>query len=215
MTTKKTLALLALALPLTAGAQSTAIERLFASMPDSLLPLLSENSRHEMLALASNGMEATVRNLLGDDTSLLTLSPTCLSIDTSKKGRTYLKLLAAADSTEAVVMLVRTAFAPSADSQAMFYDTRWQRLSSIELPRPSASDFWHEAPDSLATLASQGQALMQDLPFISIRPLPDEEGVEMEISQDVLGQEEEDAASLLVHPLRYVWDGAAFLPKEQ
>lgn len=207
---KTTLFAFVLFLSATASAQSQRMADVFSSMPDSLLPLISSVNRRDMLDFYNNGMEARVHNQLGEESTLKSLTDTYLLLQSSPVTHVEMKLLETADSTENIITLVRTVETPDADSDVEFYDTQWHRLQWLEFPRPAIADFWAAAPDSLASSARYAQLTLADLPLVSVSVSPDEPLFTLTLAISELAEKEKDAAKLLVHPLQYLWDGAAF-----
>ena len=66
---------------------------LFISMPDSLLPLLSQNNRLDMLDFMEAGMEAEVTNLLNGRSVMTLLTADSLSVQLTEASRLDLKLV--------------------------------------------------------------------------------------------------------------------------
>ncbi len=210
---KRPILMLMLAFASLANAQSP-MEELFTSMPDSLMPLLTERGRRDMLDFLSNGMDARVHNQFGDEVTLKTLTDTYLLVETSAKSRVEMKLLFTRDSI-GILALVRTVEGPAADSHVEFFDTEWHQLPWMELPHPLVEEFFSPAPDSIAEGARYAQLSLADLCLIEVSVSPDEPVFKLTLSTDDLEEKEKDAAKLLVHPLWYRWDGEAFRKEEE
>ncbi len=210
---KTTLLTLVLAAAGAVHAQSPVMRKLFASMPDSLMPTLSQTNRRDMLDFWANGMEARVHNQLNEESTLRTLGDTYALVESSAKSRVEMKLLYTADST-GIVAVISTVVAPAADSHVAFYDTEWRRLGWVRMPRPSIDEFWWLAPDSLAQDAADARLSLADLCPIEVRANPEEPTLELTMDTGVLAEKEKDAARLLVHPILYLWDGTAFRKRE-
>ncbi len=210
---KRPILTLMLAFASLTNAQSP-MEELFTSMPDSIMPLLTERSRRDMLDFLSNGMDARVHNQLGDEVTLKTLTDSYLLVETSAKSHVEMKLLFTRDSI-GILALVRTVEGPAADSHVEFFDTEWHRLPWMEWPRPMVEEFFSPAPDSIAEDVHYAQLSLADLCLTEVSVSPDEPVFKMTLSTDDLEEKEKDAAKLLVHPLWYRWDGEAFRKEEQ
>ncbi|MCD8301423.1 MAG: DUF3256 family protein [Prevotellaceae bacterium] len=185
----------------------------FASLPDSILPLLSSVNRRDMLDFIANGMDARVYNLLKEETTLKVLNNDYALLEMSQQSRVEMKILQTTDSVP-LLALVRTVEAPAADSHFELYDAEWHRLEWLEFQRPAIEDFWLPAPDSLATDAANAKLSLADLCLVEIKVSPDEPVFELVLDVSVLAEKEKDAAKLLVHPLQYLWDGTAFRKRD-
>ncbi len=206
---KKTLFMIAFLVAVIAEAQTARMVEQFATMPDTVLPLLSSNNRRDMVDFLSNGMEARVRNLLNEESTLRIVTETYLLLEMSCCSRVEMKMLQTADSVN-IVALVRTVMGFSADSYVEFYDSEWHQLEWLTFPQPDISDFFSHVPDSVFSLVRQAQHSLADLRFTEVRPSPDEPVFQITLSVNELEQKERDAASPLVHPLSYLWDGETF-----
>ncbi len=190
-------------------AQSFTMKDAFLSMPDSILPLLTANNRKDMVDFMANNMEARVRDRLDNHAELKVLRDTYLSAEMTPNSCIEMKLLHTRDSV-ALIALIRTVKAPASDSQIEFYNSNWQRLSWIEFPRSEVSEFWSEAPDSIASDARYAQQSLNDLCMMEIKALPEDPVFEVTLQISELAEKEKDAAKQLVHPIRYVWTGSEF-----
>lgn len=185
------------------------MREMFLALPDSVLPLLSAENRRDMADYVQNGMAGRVRNRFGENSELMVLADDYLSIDMSPKSRVEMKLLHTADSVS-FVALVRTVWAPVADSEVEFYDLQGQRLHWVEFPQPAVEAFFAEAPDSLAEAARQARLSLEDLRLVEMKVQSDSPAFECVLQTGELAEKEKDAAQQLVHPLTYVWTGADF-----
>ncbi len=209
--TKKLILILTLTLATMANAQT--MGEMFVSMPDSIMPLLTQTSKRDMLDFLANGMDARVHNQLGEEVTLKHLTDSYLFLEMSEKSRVEMKLLFTTDSI-GILAFVRTVEGPGADSHVKFFDTEWRQLKWMELPHPSIEEFFSPAPDSIAEDTHYAQLSLADLCLIEVSASPDEPTFEITLNIDELAEKEKDAAICLVHPLLYFWDGATFRKKE-
>ena len=190
----------------------------FTSMPDSLLPLIPEKARRDMLDFYQNHMEAKVRNRLNDYVRLDTLTNTYLRLTSSKASTLELKLLHTADSLP-ILALIRTVAAPIRDSHVEFYDTLWHRLPWLRLPVPTTVEYFPVVPDSLRPELDLVQRSIDDLRLVEVTVSPDAPIFTLQVSAEVIGaplvsEQTEDIKSLarrFLCPLRYRWTGREFL----
>ena len=195
------------------------MSEVFLSMPDTLLPLLTERNRHDMIDFYGNHMEAKVRNRLNDYVRLDTLTDDYLHLTLSKVGVAEMKLLQTLDSMT-IVCLIRTVAAPARDSQVEFYDTHWARLYWLHFPSPDAGSFFNSTP-SAAPEVTEGTAIsdslsfvqrsIDDLRLVEITASPDSPVFTLHIATDQLDKDEKRLARRFVHPLRYRWTGSDFV----
>ena len=136
---KKTFILLFSLLSLTASAQY--ISPFFATMPNDLLPYLSQNNRKDLIDLYKSGKTPKVENLLKETTQLKALKEDFISLQLSESSSAELKLLPISDTTK-IIALIKTVCGKACDSRIAFYTTSWKSInSSTILPTVSVSDF--------------------------------------------------------------------------
>jgi hypothetical protein len=117
------------------NAQKPRIADVFKSMPDSLMPYLSANSRLDMIDFMEAGMRAEVTNLLQGDSEMTLLTADSLSIRMSDVLTLDLQLSGVAepvDSSMFVVRMVRTYTINEHQTESIvdIYSTVWRHLSS-------------------------------------------------------------------------------------
>ena len=186
------------------------LSSLFTSMPDSLLPLLTERNRHDMVDFYHNHIEAKVRNRLNDYARLDTLTDDYLRLTLSRFSTLEMKLLQTTDSLP-FVCLVRTIAAPARESHVEFYDTLWHRLYGLELPVPATRDYFSAVPDSLSYNMDFAQRSIDDLRLVQVTLSPSAPVVTFHLSTDELDEDEKRLARRFVRTLRYRWTGSDFV----
>jgi hypothetical protein len=129
----------------------TTIRDVLRTMPDSLVPYLSENNRLDMIDFMASNMDAVVANALGGKSQMLTLTDHYTSIRLSDASSLDMRLLdvpAPVDSVSQILCLVRTYGTDVRQSTVRFYSLSWRQL-------PTADYF--SQPDDLftATLSDQ------------------------------------------------------------
>ena len=127
---RKTTLLFCLLLALEISAQTT-VRDLLKSMPDSLIPYLSENNRLDMIDFMESNMDAVVTNSLGGKSQLLKLTDQYASIKLSEASSVAMRLLDVStpvDSLSQILCLVRTYGTDIRESSIEFYSLAWRPL---------------------------------------------------------------------------------------
>ncbi len=120
----------------------------FKSMPDSLMPLLTEVNRADFIDFLESGMRAEVTNRFNRKSEMTRLTSDYIRIQMTERSSWQMKVLPLNDSVQ-VICTVTTVQGPVADSDIQFYDTDWKALSNNKfLQQPCMRDFIN-APDSL------------------------------------------------------------------
>jgi len=122
---------------LSGRAEDILIKDVFRQMPDSILPSLSANSRLDFIDFKDSGMKAEVKNELGGQSEMTSLTDSTLTIRMSAALQVEMRLLRpvqAADSSR-VICLIQTYGTDSLglESQVDFYSLTWQRLAEVPL----------------------------------------------------------------------------------
>jgi len=106
---------------------------LFRAMPDSLLPVLSENNRLDMIDFMASGMKAEVSNRLGGKSEMTLLTDDSLRVKVSEALTVILLLITPLDSIEnggKIICFIRTygTDASMLQSVTSFYTPQWSQI---------------------------------------------------------------------------------------
>ena len=107
--------------------QAKSLKDLWVSMPDSLLLTLDRNLRLELVELEEMGVKPNVKNLLGEECDMDTLTNDYLECTTSKVARLQMIYLPSS-AEDSVLCVIKTFRAPSKESEIRFYDQGWRQL---------------------------------------------------------------------------------------
>lgn len=124
-------------------AEGKLLRRCFKTIPDSLLPTLSQNNRLDMLDFMDSKMKAEVDNLLGGKSEMTLLTADSITVQVSGALKVSLLMLTPTepiDSCKHVIAMVRTYGTNDSqlESTLTYYSPGWQRLSAE--PKLSAED---------------------------------------------------------------------------
>lgn len=176
--------LFALLFSVNAVAQGVQMRNLFASMPDSLLPMMTKNNRLDCIDFIENDMEAKVRNRLDDYVELKTLTQDYLLLQTSEQSRVEMKYVAKGD-TAGIVYLVRTYYGPAGDSSIECYDQDW-RVVKMAVVRPEVEAFFKTASATDADTLRQIVRELKDLTLLEASLSADRATLTWKIALDEL-----------------------------
>lgn len=112
---------------LVTSVQAKSLKDLWVSMPDSLLPTLDRNLRLELVELEEMDVKPNVKNLLGEECDMDTLTNDYLECTTSKAARLQMIYLPSS-AEDSVLCVIKTFRAPSKESEIRFYDQGWRQL---------------------------------------------------------------------------------------
>ncbi len=126
-------------------ASARAVRDFFASEPGIVFPLLPVNTRLDMLDYFDNGQIVSATNNLGNDTQIISLDSTFLSVQTSECRTVELRMFTPS-AHDTVIAVIETVELPMADSRISFYDRNWKLLQTSKfITPPTMADFFTKA----------------------------------------------------------------------
>jgi len=118
------------------------IKSAFINMPDSLMPMIGQNARKDLIDFIDYGMKAVVENEWGGRTTLTKLEPGLLSLQEDSRGSVVTQIGLFPTSADTIICIIRTLSVPQLDSEIQFYDSSWQPLRAEKIfSMPKAKDF--------------------------------------------------------------------------
>jgi len=140
---RQLLLVIGLILAVSGRAEDIRIRDVFRSMPDSLMPYLSQNNRLDFIDFIDSNMKAEVKNILGGTSEMTSLADDSLSIRMSPALKIDMFLLhsqAVTGDSSLVVCMVQTfgIDSLSLESTVDYYTLSWQHM--ITPPQLSPSD---------------------------------------------------------------------------
>ena len=197
--------------------QSLAAQKMrdvFATMPDSVLGLMTKNNRLDCIDFIENDMEAKVRNRFDGFTVLKALTVDYLDLQLTKNCRVEMKLLPAGDSLN-YICLSRTYSGPVPESVVELYTADWREMPGSEwIPRPAYADFWTEH-DSVDAEEAERLQRLQDMRFVQASLQPDDMRLTYTLQPGEVEREDSIRIAAAVRPLVYEWVGDRFEPVEE
>ena len=113
----------------------------FKTMPDSIVPYLSENNRLDMIDYMDSNMQAEVKNGLDGKSMLRRLDTDYLSLHLNEASDIEMRLLPYAtltpDSCSQVLCVVYTVGKTLRSSSVTFYSPKWLRLDAAQFAVPT------------------------------------------------------------------------------
>ena len=188
----------------------------FVSMPDTILPLLTEINRADCIDFLESNMRAIVTNRLDGKSEMTTLTDNYIEIKLSEQSSWQMKVLALNDSTQ-VLCTVFTACAPACDSHIKFYTTQWESLSLADYIQtmPTLSDYLPQLNETDYDIQTLNAVKQADLLLIKMQLSADDNT--LVCSFDTPQYMEKSAAQkltpLLQKPIVYNWNSGKFVRK--
>ena len=180
------------------------VDSLFLRAPMSVLPLLPELSRLDMLDYYHCGQVAQAENAYGGRSRLLQLTGNFVALQLTEVSSWQLKLLPAEADT--LLCCVHTV---AGHSRVCFYDRQWRECRPRQV-LPAASAFWKPRPDSISVL--QWEDLRRPYSVATVEAALSAADNELRLAISHFGQARADSVAAAPHlrTLRLRWNGRAF-----
>jgi hypothetical protein len=172
----------------------------FVDMPDSLMPMLSQNARKDLIDFYRSGMKPLLPNEWSANSQLTKVSDDLveLSEDSHAAVSTTMTLLSL-KGRDTLICMVRTISCPQPDSEIFFYTTSWKPLARQQyIALPAAKATRQVTEGSLVDYVSMS------LSRTSARIALD---VTIDAADGVV-----DASADKKQVFRYEWNGSKFTP---
>ena len=191
----------------------TPMRQWLVSMPDSVMPLLTKNSRLDFIDFYDAKMEAVVTNRMDGSSRMNTLTDDFVQIRYTTSTDVAMKLLPVNDSTD-VLCMVTTVRAAVDDSRIAFFDAEWKPIDVAQyFVEPRIEDFRStQQSDSVARAWSK-----LDVFFRTYRLCAESTELQCVLTaMDYLSKEdrEEVAPYVRKEPLTYRWTDGKYLCNE-
>ncbi len=156
---------------LQAVAQQT-MRQVLTSMPDSIVPYLTQNNLLDCIDFKDAKMEAKVRNTFGGTSELLTLNDSYALFNLNEAHRMELSLLDvthSVDSCQQILCMIDTYGTDAQESTITFYSLRWHRQPTATYVSLPATPFTASIDEKTKVLTITG-SLYLDRPAIEGQP---------------------------------------------
>lgn len=198
------------------SAKAQQAKQYFVSMPDTILPLLTEINRADCIDFLESNMRAIVTNRLDGKSEMTKLSDNYIAMKISEQSNWQMKLLALNDTTQ-VICTVFTACAPACDSHIKFYTTQWEPLPTADYVQalPTLSDYLPQLNETDYDIQTLNAVKQADLLLVMMQLSADDNTLVCTL--DTPRYMEKDAAQkltpLLREPIVYMWESGTFVRK--
>ena len=192
------------------GVGARSMKDLLVSMPDSLLPYLDKNLRQEMPELQEMGVKAEVKNLLGENSVMDTLTTDFLQIRMSKLSTLQMKRLPAAEAgSDSLLCVVKTFAGPEKESELYFFDQNWKPVD-VDFDLNSLAASLVQKPDTMSEERFVELKKMIEPQMVSATLLQHENAMVVRLSLPLLSADDKKAVNAIKLQRKFNWDGKTF-----
>lgn len=204
MIKKLALTLVVLTSSLVVSAQVKMAE-VFRTMPDSIVRLLTDNDRMDLLDFAESNMTARVTNRLDGKRTLNILTDDYLHLTVTTMSSLQMRLFPLNDGRQAVVV-VKTVAGPAKDSVLKIYTSDWSEQLEMEqhVTAPSLDAYWTKPFDEMTE--EELQIVRQlDPVLIQISLSAERNGILFQRSFGMLAKADQPQAEKLLRSIEVSW----------
>jgi len=205
---KKNFLILVCLLLASLGVEAKSMKDLLVSMPDSLVPYLDQNLRQEMPELQEMGVKADVKNLLGENSVMDTLTADFLQIRMSKLSTLQAKRLPA-ETGDSLLCVVKTFAGPEKESELYFFDQNWKSLK-VDFDLKSLAPTLVQKPDTMTEERFAELKKMIEPQMVSAILLQHENSIVVRLSLPLLSADDKKLVSVIKLQRKFNWNGKTF-----
>ena len=204
MIKKLALTLVVLTSSLVVSAQVKMAE-VFRTMPDSIVRLLTDNDRMDLLDFAESNMTARVTNRLDGKSTLNILTDDYLHLTVTTLSSLQMRLFPLNDGRQAVVV-VKTVAGPAKDSILKIYTSDWSEQLEMEqhVTAPSLDAYWTKPFDEMTEEELQVVRLLDPV-LIQISLSAERNGILFQRSFGMLAKADQPQAEKLLRSIEVSW----------
>jgi len=190
------------------GVGAKSMKDLLVSMPNSLMPYLDKNLRQEMPELQEMGLKAEVKNLLGENSVMDTLTADFLQIRMSKLSTLQMKKLPA-EAGDSLLCVVKTFAGPEKESELYLFDQKWKPVD-MGFDLISLATSLIQKPDTMSEERFGELMKMIEPQMVSAMLLQHENAMVVRLSLPLLSAEDKKAVNVIKLQRKLNWDGKTF-----
>ena len=207
---KRLLAYITAAMLCAAGAEAQNMEKLFAEMPDSIVPVMSKTNRLDCIDFFKSKMTANVQNVFNGRSSISDLDENYLLLKPTSRSQVEMRLYNVGAET-GIIAVAYTYMAPAKETTLAFYTTKWEKLETADyISLPQKKDFVKESGAADTEKLEKAKGILADA-FIFATIGKESGDISFALSTDALAEADlKQAAPYMAQPPRYVWNGKKF-----
>ncbi|MDD7273512.1 MAG: DUF3256 family protein [Prevotella sp.] len=171
------------------------IRELWMDMPDSLLVYLNRSLRTEMADYIEMGMPAKVKNLLGDTTTIETMTEDYLRVKLNPSSLLELKRVDAE-----TLLCLRTWYSPEPESQLEVFNLKWERIGVATDLSP-----FIEKPDTMTAERYEELKQLIETKMLLLRLSPTDGTITSDYSVPLLSKSEKESIRALIKQRKFKW----------
>lgn len=196
-----------------AGVNAKSMKDLLVSMPDSLMPYLDRNLRQELPELQEMGVKAEVKNKLGENSVMDTLTADFVQVRMSRAATLQMKKLPA-EQGDSVLCVVKTFAGPEKESQVMLFDQDWNLKDAKYLFEGKSLQQLAvslvEKPDTMSEARFAELQAMIEPWMVSVLLFEHENSAVVRLSLPLLSAEDKKAVNAIKKQRKFNWNGKRF-----
>lgn len=186
------------------------LDALFVRAPKSLLPVVDEAARLDLIDLYNHGLEAKVENTFGGQSEITKKSSTYLALKTTDVSTWQLHLLPCAKDT--LLLSLHTLVAGSHSTDVRIFTRKWHIVKD-KLPAPRFEQFLRPDSRLYAYEKQYLNAVLTEQPYC-VTLVPESTDLIYQISTSGLCMEDRNKAEQYLMTLIYEWKDGRYVQKK-
>lgn len=207
---KRLLVYITAAMLCAAGAEAQNMEKLFAEMPDSIVPVMSKTNRLDCIDFFKSKMTGNVQNIFNGRSSISDLDENYLLLKPTSRSQVEMRLYSAGAETK-IIAVAYTYMAPARETALAFYTTKWEKLNTADfISLPQKKDFIKEDGAYDAEKLEKARGILSDA-FVFATIGKESGDISFALSTDALTETDlKQASPYMAQPPKYAWNGKKF-----
>lgn len=193
--------LLFILLSVTTGSSKN-IKDMWLSMPDTIIPYLTNNHRIELIDYWNMNVSPDVKNNLGGTTKLDTITSDYLQISVNSSTVFQMKMISI-NGEDSVLCLLKTYGEEYKESTLDIYNQEWKKLNTFDFNNKNWANTYLTKPDTMSNERFNEIKLYADPVMIYAELSPTNDSIKTSISVPLLRKEELKALKEESHEVNY------------
>lgn len=183
------------------------MEQWWINMPDSLLGYMNKSKRIEAMDYQNMGLKIDVTNLMKGSTIVDTLTSDFIEVRLNEATIMQMRLLP--KDSDTIVCVIKTMFAPEAESLVCYYDRSWQRIG-VETLDTIIDKFIHR-PDTMSVAHYSDLCKMIEPIMVKSTLSISDNTMVKELSLPMLTKEEKASVKAVLKQRKFKWADGKFI----
>lgn len=205
--------LVAVALVFSLSSPAKSLREMWVNMPDSVLATLDRNLRLELVELADMKVKAEVKDKMGGDCVMDTLTANFLQVRLGKTVTLQMKMLPR-EGADSLLCVVKTLAAPEKESEVAVVDPQWNPIAVDHLFGGKSMDEVKaslvQRPDTMSQEEYDELDRMMELRLVSALVFAHDNSIVFRLSTPLISSDDKKRVNAIKLQRKFNWNGKSF-----